>query len=218
MEIVMLHGMGQNAASWKPVIDIMPKSFVAKCPDLFDILGEAVISYPNMYRAFTDYCNAIPYPLNLCGLSLGGILALDYTIQNPEKVRSLVLIGTQAKMPKLMLKIQNIVFKAMPASFFKKQGEDKSEFLKTMIPLTKSMQNIDFRSKLCEISCPALIVCGSKDIPNKKASGILANAISGAQLEIMENGGHALNTEMPSELADALAKFYATYSEGREKP
>lgn len=47
--------------------------------------------------------------LNLCGLSLGVVLALNYIIDNPKKVNSLVLIAGQSEMPKALLKLQNIV-------------------------------------------------------------------------------------------------------------
>ena len=72
-------------------------------------------------------------PLHLCGLSLGGILALHYATVNPDKVASLVLIGAQYKMPKKLLKVQNTVFHILPNSLFQKQGISKQD----MISLTK---------------------------------------------------------------------------------
>lgn len=34
--------------------------------------------YQNIFSSFSDFCNNQEGKLNLCGLSLGGILALDY--------------------------------------------------------------------------------------------------------------------------------------------
>ncbi len=48
---------------------------------------------------------------NLCGISLGGILALNYVLDFPDKVKSLVLIGISHKVPKVMFSIQNIIFR-----------------------------------------------------------------------------------------------------------
>ena len=42
----------------------------------------------------------------MCGLSLGGILALQYAIEHPEHIHALALIGTQYTMPKTLLRIQ----------------------------------------------------------------------------------------------------------------
>lgn len=61
-------------------------------------------------------------PFNICGLSLGSIIALQYTIENLEKVKSLLLIGTQYKMPKILLNFQNLIFKFMPNNIFKELG------------------------------------------------------------------------------------------------
>jgi pimeloyl-ACP methyl ester carboxylesterase len=38
-----------------------------------------------IYTTFVKYCNNFTDKLNLCGLSLGGILALNYTIDYPKK-------------------------------------------------------------------------------------------------------------------------------------
>ena len=53
---------------------------------------------------------------------LGGILAMQYAIEHPEKMNSLVLIGTQYEMPKYLLKMQNLIFRIMPCSAFEKMG------------------------------------------------------------------------------------------------
>ena len=39
----------------------------------------------------------------LCGLSLGAVLTLNYAIDHPDKVKALVLIAAQYKMPKKLL-------------------------------------------------------------------------------------------------------------------
>ena len=45
--------------------------------------------YQNIFSSFSDFCNNQEGKLNLCGLSLGGILALDYVKKYPEKVNSM---------------------------------------------------------------------------------------------------------------------------------
>ena len=123
MSCIFIHGLGQKPSSWDNVISRMPESLDTVCPDLFALMSGNETSYHNLYRVFSDYCDCIPEPLNLCGLSLGGVLALHYTIDNPEKVQLLTLVGTQYKMPKTLLRIQTIVFKIMPGFIFS-VGED----------------------------------------------------------------------------------------------
>ena len=38
--------------------------------------------------------------INLVGLSLGGVLAIDYITEFPEKINSIILVGTPYKIPK----------------------------------------------------------------------------------------------------------------------
>lgn len=121
------------------------------------------MSYSNLYQSFSDYCNNISEPLNLCGLSLGAVLALNYAIDNPKKINSLVLIAGQYEMPKTLLKLQNIIFKFIPKKSFKSMGMRKNDFIK----LTRSMMHLNFNEGLNNISCPVLLICGDKDNPNK---------------------------------------------------
>jgi len=204
---VFIHGLGQDSSSWDKVISGMPGSFHALCPDLFALINGVENDYQSLYRAFSDYCDGIPEPLNLCGLSLGGVLALHYAIDNPAKVQSLVLIGTQYKMPKNLLRVQTIVFKIMPGFFFKKQGVHKHDFMKIFLPLMESMADLDFSDELRGISCPSLIICGDRDSANKKAAKGLAENIPNSKLRLVDRAGHALNAESPDELVEMLSVF-----------
>ena len=206
---VFVHGLGQDSSSWDKVISVMPESFHAHCPDLFALINGAETDYQSLYRAFSDYCGGIPEQLNLCGLSLGGVLALHYTIDNPARVQSLTLMGTQYKMPKTLLRIQTIVFKIMPGFFFKKQGVDKHDFMKMFLPLMESMADLDFSAGLSGISSPSLIICGDRDGANKKAAKGLAEGIPNAKLRFVNRAGHELNAESPDELAAILSEFWA---------
>jgi pimeloyl-ACP methyl ester carboxylesterase len=208
MKYVLIHGLGQKPSSWDNVIKNMPPSFEAVSPDLFALVKNDEMNYPNLYRAFSHFCNEIPEPLNLCGLSLGGVLALNYAIDNPEKVNSLVLIAAQYKMPKTLLKIQTAVFKVLPAVVFKKQGVQKDEFLETFLGLMKTMADLDFSGKLKDIACPVLILCGDKDHTNKKAAKGLAESIPQATLRFIEKAGHEANAASPKELAALLVAFF----------
>lgn len=204
MKYIFIHGLGQNSLSWSSVISFMPKEFNLGCPDLFSLIGDEEVNYFNLYKSFSEYCNNISEPLNLCGLSLGGILALNYAIEYPDKVNSLVLIGTQYKMPKTLLKFQNIIFRLMGSGTFEKMGVKK----KDIISLTNSMVDLDFSNSLKDVFCETLILCGEKDSANKKASMYLEANIKNAKMQIIENAGHEVNLEAPEKLALQLKMFY----------
>lgn len=204
MQYIFIHGLGQNPASWDSTISFISKPIDAVCPDLAALLENKEATYENLYRAFSDYCNGISQPLNLCGLSLGGILALNYAIDHPAEVQSLVLIGTQYKMPVTLLRLQDIIFRFMPRSAFKGLGFQKKDF----IELTNSMISLDFSKTLKNISVPTLVLCGEKDKANQKAAKALAENIRGAKLQLVEGAGHEVNMDSPEKLASLLEVFF----------
>ena len=202
---ILVHGLGQTEKSWDKIIEELDKSNIkAENPNLFELAKNYEINYENIYRTFCDYCNSFKEKINLCGLSLGGILSIDYAIEYPEKVNSMILIGTTYKIPKKMFKLQNFIFKFMPKSMFEKMGIKKNDF----VNLTNSMADLDIKSKVDNIKCKALILCGEKDNVNMESAKQLNMNIKASKLEIIKNAGHEVNTENPKELASVISKYW----------
>lgn len=197
---VFVHGLGQTAASWNQTLAFFEQSHKCMCPELCKLADGRAVDYPNLYSAFCEYCAQLPQSLVLCGLSLGGVLCLHYAIEHPDKVRSLVLIAAQYQMPKALLRFQNALFRFMPQSMFAQTGFGKKDFLS----LCKSMMALDFRGRLADVRCPALVLCGQKDHANQKASRQLAELLPNARLHILANAGHEINLDAPQELASLL--------------
>jgi pimeloyl-ACP methyl ester carboxylesterase len=206
VQYIFVHGIGQIASSWEKTISFLAKPFDIECMELSVYLNNKESTYTNLYRSFSEYCDSIQKPINLCGLSLGGVLALHYTIDNPTKVNSLVLIGAQYKANKMLLKIQNVINQFMPQSAFQSAGFQKKNYIKFI----KSMADLDLSSELSGVKCPVLIVCGAKDSVNKKASKSLAENISNAEFYLVENASHEVNISNPQVLASKLDAFYGT--------
>ena len=202
---ILVHGLGQTEKSWDKIIEELDKSNIkAENPNLFELAKNYEINYENIYRTFCDYCNSFKEKINLCGLSLGGILSINYAIEYPEKVNSMILIGTTYKIPKKIFKLQNFIFKFMPKSTFENMGIKKNDF----INLTNSMADLDIKSKVDNIKCKALILCGEKDNVNMESAKQLNRNIKASKLEIIKNAGHEVNTENPKELARVISKYW----------
>lgn len=204
MQRILIHGLGQKSSSFSETTSYMIGQDNIVCPELSSFIKGEDVGYSNLYKAFSDYCNSFSEPLDLCGLSLGAVLALNYAIDNPKKVNSLVLIVAQYEMPKTLLKLQNIVFKFISEKSFKSMGIRKKDFIK----LTNSMMDLNFNEGLHNISCPVLLICGEKDKANKKATKNLAERISKAEMKFIKNAKHEVNNDAPEKLADILNDFY----------
>ncbi len=196
--------MGQTDLDWKETVEFLGNREDIVCPNLSEWLSEREVSYFSLYKALEQYMKQQNSPVHFCGLSLGGVLALQYAIEYPQKVSSLVLIGTQYVMPKRLLQFQNVMFYLMPKSVFQKMGFQKKEF----ISLCHSMIQLDFTQDLRKIHCPVLVLCGEEDKVNWQASVRLAEEIESAELVLISNAGHEVNKENPKELGKILTEFY----------
>ena len=201
---IFVHGSGHKATSWEKTISYMTNNEDIVCPNLSSILEGKEASYENLYSSFVKYCNEFDGQIHLCGLSLGGILALNFALDFPQKVKTLVLIGTPYKVPKVAFSFQNIIFRFLPKSIFETMSFDK----KNTFALGDTMKNLDFSDRVKNIKCPTLILCGKKDSANMKSADYLSQSIRSAELKIIENTGHVVNEENPKALADILNEYY----------
>jgi pimeloyl-ACP methyl ester carboxylesterase len=98
--VVFLHGGGLNAHTWDVVCDLLHREFRCIAPDLrghgeseWDPSGEYSLS------AYGDDLSATVASLHLnrfvlVGMSLGGLIALEYAASHPTQVLGLVLVDT----------------------------------------------------------------------------------------------------------------------------
>lgn len=198
MKTILLHGLGQTAQDWKKVVCQLSSSNV-ECPELFSSM-ENEISYPQILGDLERRYSNAKEPLRICGLSLGALLAIDFAIRHGDKVASLVLIGTQYKVPSLLIDFQNLIFRCMPNKAFESMGLSYSNTIK----LARSMRALDFTAQLSGIHCPVNILCGEKDSANLKASKKLNEILPKATLQIVPGAGDEINKDAPEAIAAIL--------------
>lgn len=196
MKIVFLHGLGQRAADWDQVASQFPNT---DCPDLFEIAGKK-LNYSAILSSLEERYEYEKKPLCLCGLSLGGMLALDYALRHGDRVAAMVLLGARDRTPRLLMDIQDLLFRCMPDKTFASMGMKKEQ----VRDLTRSMKDLDFTDRLSTIHCPVTVACGEKDYPNLAAARRLAKRLPNAQLYIVPHAGHELNADAPDTVAEIV--------------
>ena len=202
---ILVHGLGQTDKSWDKVKGILNQDNInVETPNLFEIAKNYQLTYENVFTVFVDYCNSFSDKLNLVGLSLGGILAIDYAILHPEKVNSITLCGVPYEMPKKVLKIQNFIFKLMPKRTFENMGVSKENF----IQLTNSMAELNIKEKISKLKCHTLVICGEKDSANIESANKLNENIKNSELKIIKNAGHEVNIDAPEKFAEIIKEFF----------
>ena len=200
--ILFLHGLGQGPDSWRAVAERLT-GVDAVIPDLGAMLAGRA-DYLALRGALFAVYDAEKAPLHLCGLSLGGVLALASAAHRPERVASLVLIGTPYTMPKRLLKLQDLLFAITPRTAFESLGLTKRQ----MRGLSLSMATLEIPALLPRVRCRTLVLCGEKDRANRKAARQLQEGLSNAAMQTIDGAGHEANREAPEALSAALAAFY----------
>ncbi len=207
MKNILVHGLGQDETSWNEVKNQLNNNGInVETPNLFSIVKNYQVNYENIYKTFSDYCNSFNEKINLVGLSLGGVLAIDYITEFPENINSLILIGTPYEIPKTIFTIQNIIYKFMPKRIFEKMGCPK----KDIISLLDSMKNLSIPDKAPNIKSNTLIICGEKEKNNinMKSAKHLNEVIQNSKFNIIENAGHEVNIDNPKSLANVIYNFW----------
>ncbi|QIK70141.1 alpha/beta hydrolase [Erysipelothrix sp. HDW6C] len=206
MTFVFIHGLGQTCQAWERTLVQLNQYDSVQTPDFLELLNGKPVTYTNLYESCVLAWSQNQKKIHLCGLSLGAILALNYALDYPERIASLVLIAPQFKMPRALMSVQNTIFRLLPQRAFKTMGFNKHDVL----TLTQSMAPLDFSNRLTPFNFPSCVMCGSKDKANKKSSYMLSSFTRHGYVEV-DDSGHAVNEDNPKLLAEKLTSFYNSF-------
>ena len=203
MKLIFLHGLGQSAESWKEVRNLLT-DYPSEAIELFP---SGVSNYQQAKERVYQHLAQEIEPFILVGLSLGAALALELSSYDLPNLQGLVLSGCPLKLAgNILFKIQLMIFKLLPKSFFEKQGADKT----LMVGVSEELKTLDLTQIAQNCHYPSLLICGSKDLPNLISMRKLYQLLPQAQFQIIADGPHTLNTDKPKEFAEKTKSFLET--------
>ena len=203
MKLIFLHGLGQSADSWKEVRNLLT-DYPSEAIELFP---SGVSNYQQAKERVYQHLAQETEPFILVGLSLGAALVLELSSYDLPNLQGLVLSGCPLKLAgNILFKIQLMIFKLLPKSFFEKQGADKT----LMVGVSEEMKTLDLTQIAQNCHYPSLLICGSKDLPNLISMRKLYQLLPQAQFQIIPDGPHTLNTDKPKEFAEKTKSFLET--------
>ncbi|HSA77127.1 MAG TPA: alpha/beta hydrolase [Nitrosarchaeum sp.] len=235
--LVLIHGLGASAERWNKVIPIFAKQYRVIVPDLigYGYSDKPVADYtPDFFSSFLEkffITLNITRPI-IIGSSLGGQIAADYTSTHSNEVEKLILVSPAGSMkqstPALDAYIMAAlypndesaknVFELMESSGHEADTQIIQGFIERMkLPNAKlafmstvlGLKNSEvITAKLNSISCPTLIIWGSKDpvIPIQYADNFLSN-IKDCRFFRMDNCGHTPYVQDPETFSSAVLEF-----------
>lgn len=238
--IIFMHGIGGNRTNWYEQQTVLSNRF---CTIALDARGYGKSDDPIETLKFSDFADDLYALLNhldvklahLVGLSMGGMIALDFYGRYPQRVATLTLADSSQGMGAaeeadrqdfLARRLEPLESGLTPADLAprmidvllgpKASDEVRQRLLNSLLAIRtdpyiqalKATVTTDFRRILPNIDVPTLIMVGDEDkVLPPSESQLLADAIPGAELVTIEHAGHLSNIESPDRFNAILGEF-----------
>ncbi len=238
--IIFIHGFPLNKSIWDQQIENFQANYRVIAYDIRGHGGSEAGSEEFTIELFADDLLSFMDTLQinqamLCGLSMGGYIALTAIANHPERFEALILCSTQCvadtmegkeKRLKTIEGIKNTGVEQFADGMIKNLFAEESttikaaeiEYVRNIIrqTSTESLCNtllaLSTRKETCSrlhaIEIPVLILAGQKDIITPPAVMEQLHAkIENSNLHFIEHTGHLLNIENPAEFNNQLRQF-----------
>lgn len=230
--LVFLHGVGSDKSVWRPQL----RQFATERRSLaLDYPGYGDSDPTPEGTSRDDYAAAILAAMDslgvqrahVCGLSLGGVVAIAMHAAAPDRIASLILADTFAAHPdgqaiydrsiaassdlRVLAEARVDVLLGQPAD-----PDVRREVIETMAAISPAAYRVgaeavwlaDQRERVHGIRVPTLVLCGTEDKVTPPAlSRELVQLIPGARLEMIEGAGHLGNLEKPDAFNTLVGAF-----------
>jgi len=231
--IIFLHGVGSDKSVWRPQLDHFGRSRRAIAFD-YPGYGESELIDGATRDDFAAAILAAMEELGIgkahvCGLSLGGVIAIAMHAAAPERCASLIIADSFAFHPEGQA-IHDRSVAASKAMTMRALAEARSgvllggmaspelraEVIETMAAIDPVAYRLgaaavwlaDQRERVAAINVPALIIVGDEDgITPPVLSEELARLIPGSRLDRIRAAGHLTNAEQPQAFNLAIESF-----------
>lgn len=238
--VIFLHGFPFDKSMWKNQLETLQSSTrVIAC----DLRGfgksrdeKSALNIDLFTSDLIEFMDKLAVEKAIiCGLSMGGYVALNALQKHPDRFEALILCDTQCiadatevkeKRYKTIDQIENggltEFYEGFLKNLFHKDSlSDKKEiverlrsvvFSNTQSSISRGLIAIAERSETCSslnlIEVPTLIICGREDaLTPLEQSEFMHEKIKNSILRVIDNAGHVSNLEQPEQFNKYLSDF-----------
>ncbi len=95
--LVMLHGWGMHSGVWHPLVKRLAQHYLLYLVDLPGMGGSRPIEPCHLHSIADEVAQVVPGVSDIVGWSLGGLVAQRIALNQPDRVRRLVLVSSTPK-------------------------------------------------------------------------------------------------------------------------
>ena len=234
--LALVNSLGTNLRMWEPQMARFSQAFrVVR----YDCRGHGASAAPpgeytieQLGRDLLALLDALRIErAHVCGLSLGGMVALWLAANAPERVARVVFADTAARIGTVeswtarialartagMSAVAELALARFLSARFRSQHPDVARQLREMVESTNlegytgacaALRDADLRPSLPAITAPSLIIVGEGDESTPPAQArALHSAIRGSELVIVHDAAHLANVEQPEAFSRAALAF-----------
>jgi 3-oxoadipate enol-lactonase len=247
--VVCMHGIGGNRTNWHDQLPEFGRHFHASS---WDARGYGTSDDYEGPLDFHDFARDLARVLDhlgarkahLVGLSMGGLIAMDFNALFPKRVATLTLcdslpgfghLSPEQSREFIRLRLepllagkelkeiapgvaQSLISKSSPPAAFQRMIDSMCALHKhSYIKTIEGSANSGLQIELENIRVPTHVVVGEDDLltPPSLARS-MAERIAGARLTIIKSAGHLPNIERPREFNAAVLPFLLEHRDAAE--
>jgi 3-oxoadipate enol-lactonase len=240
LPVVFIHGFPFNHNMWEPQMSELPNDIHAIAYDVRGHGSSDVGDGQFTIELFVDDLIALLDHLGiekavLCGLSMGGYIALRAIEKHPKRIKGLVLCDTKSepdtneekiKRSSSIKTVKSTGVSAFAGDFVKfvfwrktfENNPEAIEFIKELIRNNSTLgicgtllalaARTDTTQSLSSINVPTCIIVGEYDLRTPPSCAKeMHKAIAGSELHILSNAGHMSNLENTKDFNEYLVAF-----------
>ncbi|HEY9434160.1 MAG TPA: alpha/beta fold hydrolase [Blastocatellia bacterium] len=244
--LVFVHGHPFNRSMWREQLRVFSPNYRVITPDLRGYGDSTVVPGKTPLEDFARDIEHLLEELNaadivLCGLSMGGQIALEFYHLFPKRVRALILADTFAQLDtdegrqarydiaeRLMNEgMHKYAGEALPKMIAPRTIEEQPEVAAHVLSMMRATspegaaaalrgraERRDYTPLLSEIAVPTLIIVGSDDefTPVRDAE-FMRQRIPNSRMAVINRAGHMPNMERPAEFNRIVEEFLRTLAQ-----
>jgi pimeloyl-ACP methyl ester carboxylesterase len=232
--LVVIHGGGGDARTWWHNIAALAEKYTVYAPDLPGYGGSQPLDGDYYVPELADFVDRFAKSLGLdkfyiIGHSLGGGIALNYTLKFPQKIKKLVLVSSLClgreiafwirlfSLPALITSLGALTIALLKGVKWVLKQLNPAEFVMPLSSVSIAVggnitsfyqQTLVLEKRLSEVKAPTLLIWGARDpiVPVKQAYRA-AKAIPDCRVEVFKKQGHNVHRNEVKRFSSIITGF-----------